>query len=86
MAAALRHGDETLGLFVVGFREPGDRSDAAEIIGRLARPAEAALATSELAAEAAGRVSTGLVERTIGGTVVSDDGIAGEAVGLHEYR
>jgi hypothetical protein len=53
VAAALRHGDETLGVFVVGFKEPGDRSDAAEIIGRLARPAEAALAASELAAEAA---------------------------------
>jgi hypothetical protein len=53
VAAALRHGDETLGLFVVGFKESGDRADAAEIIGRLARPAEAALAASGLAAEAA---------------------------------
>jgi hypothetical protein len=53
VAAALRYGEETLGLFIVGFKEPGDRSDAAEIIGRLARPAEAALAASALAAEAA---------------------------------
>ena len=53
VAAALRHGDETLGLFVAGFSEPGDRSDAAEVIGRLARPAESALAASELAASAA---------------------------------
>jgi hypothetical protein len=53
VAAALRYGDETLGILIVGFKEPGDRSDAAEIVGRLARPAEAALATSELAREAA---------------------------------
>jgi hypothetical protein len=53
VVAALRYGEESLGLLVAGFHEPGDRSDAAEIIGRLARPGEAALAASELATESA---------------------------------